>query len=111
MATSRTPPVMDTDFSDNISLPKDNLLAKQIEAANDYIAEKDWVEATRILQKLVDRREDVFILDVRNAEEYQLCRIPGSVLVPLPELARRYRELPPDREHSRRAWPSDELVG
>jgi sulfur-carrier protein adenylyltransferase/sulfurtransferase len=50
------------------------------------------------LKRRIDAGEDVFILDVRNAEEYQLCRIPGSVLVPLPELARRYREVPADRE-------------
>jgi adenylyltransferase/sulfurtransferase len=50
------------------------------------------------LKRRIDAGEDVFIVDVRNAEEYQLCRIPGSVLVPLPELARRYRELPADRE-------------
>jgi adenylyltransferase/sulfurtransferase len=50
------------------------------------------------LKSLLDRRADVFILDVRNPEEYQICRIPGSTLLPLPELPQRFRELDRDRE-------------
>ena len=41
------------------------------------------------LKRRLDRQENVFILDVRNPEEYQICRIPGSTLIPLPELPRR----------------------
>ena len=40
----------------------------------------------------------MFILDVRNPEEFQICRIPGSNLLPLPELAKRFGELPKDQE-------------
>jgi adenylyltransferase/sulfurtransferase len=50
------------------------------------------------LKKRIDNGEDVFILDVRNPEEYQICRIPGSTLLPLPSLAQRLRELDPERE-------------
>jgi adenylyltransferase/sulfurtransferase len=50
------------------------------------------------LKRRLDRHENVFILDVRNPEEYQLCRIPGSTLIPLPELPRRFRELDSERE-------------
>src|ERR1700730_5974248 len=42
------------------------------------------------LKRRLDQHEKVFILDVRNPEEYQLCRIPGSTLIPLPELPRRF---------------------
>jgi adenylyltransferase/sulfurtransferase len=45
------------------------------------------------LKRRLDRREHVLILDVRNPEEYQLCRIPGSTLIPLPQLAQRVGEL------------------
>jgi adenylyltransferase/sulfurtransferase len=48
------------------------------------------------LKACLDRGDKVFILDVRNPEEYQICRIAGSVLLPLPELPRRFGEL--DRE-------------
>jgi sulfur-carrier protein adenylyltransferase/sulfurtransferase len=50
------------------------------------------------LKGRLDRREDVFILDVRNPEEYQICRIPGSTLIPLPALPQRFGELDRDRE-------------
>ena len=36
----------------------------------------------------------VFILDVREPNEFQICRIPGSVLIPLAQLPNRLSELP-----------------
>jgi adenylyltransferase/sulfurtransferase len=39
-----------------------------------------------------------FLLDVRNPEEWAITRIAGAALIPLPELAQRYVELPADRE-------------
>ena len=50
------------------------------------------------LKQRLDRKESVFILDVRNPEEYQICRIEGSTLLPLPELPRRFSELDKDAE-------------
>jgi adenylyltransferase/sulfurtransferase len=50
------------------------------------------------LKRRLDQNEPVFILDVRNPEEYQLCRIPGSTLIPLGDLPQRYGELDPSRE-------------
>jgi sulfur-carrier protein adenylyltransferase/sulfurtransferase len=56
-------------------------------------------ETTSIdLKKRLDAGDDVLILDVREPNEYQICRIPGSVLIPLGELPRRYAELPTDRD-------------
>jgi adenylyltransferase/sulfurtransferase len=45
------------------------------------------------LKQRLDHGDQVFILDVRNPEEFQICRIPGSVLLPLPELPQRLGEL------------------
>jgi adenylyltransferase/sulfurtransferase len=50
------------------------------------------------LKRRIDRGEDLFILDVRNPPEYQIGRIPGSTLIPLPDLPQRLRELDPRRE-------------
>ncbi len=50
------------------------------------------------LKQRLERQEAVFILDVRNPEEYQICHIPGSTLLPLPALPQRFRELDPGRE-------------
>lgn len=42
----------------------------------------------------VDRGEPVRILDVREPSEVAICRIPGSMTIPLGELAARIDELP-----------------
>lgn len=50
------------------------------------------------LKARLDRGDKVFILDVRNPEEYAICQIPGSVLLPLPQLGQRFGELDKNRE-------------
>ncbi|MGL4462669.1 MAG: rhodanese-like domain-containing protein [Planctomycetia bacterium] len=50
------------------------------------------------LKARIDAGESVFILDVRNPDEFAFCRLPGSHLIPLPELGLRLRELDPQRE-------------
>ncbi len=50
------------------------------------------------LKRRIDAGEDLFILDVRNPEEFRIGRIPGSTLIPLPDLPNRTNELDPDRE-------------
>ena len=41
--------------------------------------------------------DDLQLIDVRQPEEYAFCRIEGSVLIPLGELAQRAEEIDPDR--------------
>ena len=50
------------------------------------------------LKAAIDHRSPVWILDVREPREFEICRIPGSTLIPLGELPRRYQELPKDRQ-------------
>ena len=40
----------------------------------------------------------MFVLDVRNPNEFAICRIPGTTLLPLPELPSRVAEVPKERE-------------
>ena len=61
-------------------------------------AVSDWEITAVELKKKLDAGETPLILDVREPNEYQINRIPGSVLIPLGELPRRYQELPKDRE-------------
>ena len=46
----------------------------------------------------LDRGDDVFILDVREPQEYQISQIPGSVLIPLGDLPARVHELDSARD-------------
>jgi adenylyltransferase/sulfurtransferase len=50
------------------------------------------------LKKRFDAGENLYVLDVRNPNEFQICRISGTVLLPLPELPSRFAEVPRDRE-------------
>ncbi|MEN3337338.1 MAG: sulfur-carrier protein adenylyltransferase/sulfurtransferase [Acidobacteriota bacterium] len=50
------------------------------------------------LKAQIDKGANVFILDVREPNEYQICRIPGSTLIPLGEIAARSAELDRNRD-------------
>ncbi len=51
---------------------------------------------SRELKAELDRGEVLTIIDVREPQEYQINRIPGSVLIPLGDLPKRYVELDPN---------------
>ena len=55
--------------------------------------------APRELKALLDTAngDAPFVLDVRNPEEYEIARIQGTTLIPLPELEDRLGELDPSR--------------
>jgi adenylyltransferase/sulfurtransferase len=59
---------------------------------------REWEITPVELKKRMDAGDQPFVLDVREPNEYQINRIPGSTLIPLGELPRRYQELPRDRE-------------
>ncbi len=50
------------------------------------------------LKEELDQGKDIFILDVRNPVEYEICRLDGSHLIPLDELLNRLHELDSARE-------------
>jgi sulfur-carrier protein adenylyltransferase/sulfurtransferase len=49
--------------------------------------------APKELQALLQTRQPPVVLDVRNPEEIEICRIAGSTVIPLPELPNRLGEL------------------
>lgn len=46
---------------------------------------------------MVQENKDLFILDVRNPNEYVTGHYPGSVNIPVKELEERYNEIPAGR--------------
>lgn len=48
------------------------------------------------VKSLIDKKEDIVIVDARRFDEYQTMNIPGSISVPGAELVLRIRELAPD---------------
>jgi adenylyltransferase/sulfurtransferase len=61
-------------------------------------AAEDGSISAEELGRLVKAGQAPFILDVRNPEEFQICRLPGSTLLPLPELPQRLGDLDKGRE-------------
>ena len=49
------------------------------------------------LKRRKDAGEDLFVLDVREPHEYQICNLQGH-LIPLGQLPQRVNELDPERE-------------
>jgi adenylyltransferase/sulfurtransferase len=50
------------------------------------------------LKQRLDRGDKLTLVDVREPNEFQINRIPGTVLIPLGEIPRRYAELDKDAE-------------
>jgi rhodanese-related sulfurtransferase len=49
----------------------------------------------RDLKRMLDSGAPVLLVDVRQPEEHAYCALPGSVLIPLGELASRAGEVEP----------------
>jgi len=70
-----------------------------VPAAETGDAAADDSDITSVeLNERLQSGEPVFILDVREPQEYQINRIQGSTLIPLGELGQRYGELDPSLE-------------
>ena len=50
------------------------------------------------LQEEMKQGKDIFLLDVRNPQEYEICQIEGSHLIPLGDLMARVHELDSARD-------------
>jgi rhodanese-related sulfurtransferase/DNA-binding transcriptional ArsR family regulator len=74
-------------------------LAEVEQFARAYLTERGAMEAvqsTELLRRVRDG--EVTVLDVRPPEEFCAGHIPGALSVPLPELKKRFGELPKNRE-------------
>jgi molybdopterin/thiamine biosynthesis adenylyltransferase/rhodanese-related sulfurtransferase len=73
-------------------------VAGQSAATAGGAATNAWEITPVELKRRLDAGEDLQIVDVREPNEYQINRIPGTTLIPLGELPRRYQELDLDKE-------------
>jgi adenylyltransferase/sulfurtransferase len=68
-------------------------------AAPEPVTVNAATEITSVeLKRRLDRGDALKIVDVREPNEYQINRIPGSVLIPLGDVPRRQNELDPNDE-------------
>jgi adenylyltransferase/sulfurtransferase len=68
------------DYEEFCGISQAKAAEEKEKAAMDEITVKE-------LKKVLDSgKDDFLLLDVRNLNEYQIAKIPGSVLVPLPDI-------------------------
>ena len=58
-------------------------------------AEKDI--SSREARSLLEKNRNIYLLDVRTPQEYSQARLAGSVLIPIGDMERRYKEVPINR--------------
>jgi adenylyltransferase/sulfurtransferase len=71
--------------------PGETLAAQAADGKIEEISVKD-------LKRRLDKKENFILVDVREPSEFEICRIPGSKLIPLGELPGRLHELDKQRE-------------
>lgn len=49
------------------------------------------------LHQRIEKQENIFILDVRNLNEYETCRIENSVLIPMSNIPTNVKHIPKDK--------------
>jgi molybdopterin/thiamine biosynthesis adenylyltransferase/rhodanese-related sulfurtransferase/molybdopterin converting factor small subunit len=65
-----------------------------VPVAPEPVAVNNATEITSIeLKQRLDRGDSLKIVDVREPNEYQINRLPGSLLIPLGDIPKRYAEL------------------
>lgn len=64
----------------------------------EAVGSKEFEITPEELKQRLDRGDALFILDVREPHEYQICQLPGSTLIPLRQLPARLHELDSARE-------------
>jgi hypothetical protein len=69
--------------SRNASLAPEKSDAQREQLIDGSSLPADFETTVLDLKRAVDSGRNPYILDVREPQEYQICRIPGSVLIPL----------------------------
>jgi sulfur-carrier protein adenylyltransferase/sulfurtransferase len=68
-------------------------VAPQASAPAAAAVPQDFETTVLDLKRAIDSGKEPFILDVREPQEFQICRIPGSVLIPLGQVGNRVEEI------------------
>ncbi len=64
-----------------------------VAAASEEASQSTADATVEELKARLDKKDGVFVLDVREPAEFQICRIPESILIPLSALPSRLAEL------------------
>jgi rhodanese-related sulfurtransferase len=88
---------LDLAYAPQFSSAKDPVIMAGFAAANVGRREVDTITAAA-LQSRLEKREDIQLVDVRTAAEYESEHLEGARLIPIDELRDRLHELDPKKE-------------
>jgi NADPH-dependent 2,4-dienoyl-CoA reductase/sulfur reductase-like enzyme/rhodanese-related sulfurtransferase len=89
---------LDLPYAPPFNLAIDNFIACAHVMENKLKGRFKGISAREVKVKL-DRHDDMYLLDVRGPEEYEVTRLGmGETLIPLGALRKRLNELPQDKE-------------
>ncbi|MDQ3806039.1 MAG: molybdopterin-synthase adenylyltransferase MoeB [Acidobacteriota bacterium] len=71
--------------------------APAVETRTEETRQMEEITATELKQRL-DRGDDIQVIDVREPNEYDIARIPGTQLIPLAQVVERRGEIDESRE-------------
>jgi len=69
-------------------------VTRSVQSPGDQTLPSEFEISVEELKARLDRGDDVWILDVREPGEHEICRLPGATLVPLGDLPKRLDVLP-----------------
>jgi len=69
-----------------------------VEVAASGASSNETETDVKELKRKIDAKEDFYLLDVREPNEFKIGRIPGSTLIPLGEVPQRVNEIPRGKE-------------
>lgn len=70
------------------------------EEKQKYMTDNQAINSTLTVKELsekIQNKEDFFLLDVRNLNEYEICRIEGAVLIPMSNIPTNVKHIPRDK--------------
>ncbi len=79
------------DYKEFCGMPSETSEAAKIEP------QSPWDISAREVKDLLDSESEIFVLDVRQPNEYEICNLGGN-LIPLAELPGRLEEIPRDAD-------------
>jgi NADPH-dependent 2,4-dienoyl-CoA reductase/sulfur reductase-like enzyme/rhodanese-related sulfurtransferase len=89
---------LDLPYAPPFTLAIDNFIACAHVMENKLKGRFKGISAEVVKEK-VDRRDDIYLLDVRGPDEFKVTRVGmGETLIPLGALRSKLNELPPDRD-------------
>jgi len=77
------------DYEEFCGVPKSN--------AEEEKNEDMEISVTEVKERM-DRGDDFLLIDVRETQEYEICKIEGAKLIPLSEFEARHSEIPQDAD-------------